>query len=132
MKPTHGDLKPFSVLRTIGEVAEQIDVPQYVLRFWESKFSQIAPEKHRGKRYYRPEDIVVLREIKTLLYEEKYTIKGVQSFLQQKSKNIPENKDIVEKEVLQAADKKRLQSILKTLRTSRTLLKKVLDDQCVL
>ena len=132
MEPTHGDLKLFSALRTIGEVAEQIDVPQYVLRFWESKFSQIAPEKHRGRRYYRPEDIIVLREIKTLLYEEKYTIKGVQSFLQQKSKNIPENKDIVEKEVLQAADKKRLQSILKTLRTSRTLLKKVLDDQCVL
>lgn len=65
--------------RTISEVATELDVPQHVLRFWETKFSQIKPLKRGGgRRYYRPEDVEVLRGIRALLYNEGFTIKGVQ------------------------------------------------------
>lgn len=65
--------------RTISEVAMELDVPQHVLRFWETKFTQIKPLKRGGgRRYYRPEDIDLLRGIRTLLYHDGYTIKGVQ------------------------------------------------------
>ena len=65
--------------RTISEVADDLDVPQHVLRFWETKFSFIRPMKRAGgRRFYRPQDIVVLAEVRRLLHEEGYTIKGVQ------------------------------------------------------
>lgn len=65
--------------RTISEVATELDVPQHVLRFWESKFSHIRPLKRGGgRRYYRPEDVELLRGVRTLLYNDGYTIKGVQ------------------------------------------------------
>jgi DNA-binding transcriptional MerR regulator len=65
--------------RTISEVADDLDVPQHVLRFWETKFSQIKPLKRAGgRRYYRPEDIDLLRGIRVLLYTDGFTIKGVQ------------------------------------------------------
>jgi DNA-binding transcriptional MerR regulator len=65
--------------RTISEVAESLDLPQHVLRFWESRFPQIKPLKRGGgRRYYRPDDVELLRAIKHLLYDEGYTIKGVQ------------------------------------------------------
>ncbi len=65
--------------RTISEVSNELDVPQHVLRFWESKFSQIRPMKRGGgRRYYRPEDVDLLRGIQTLLYSDGFTIKGVQ------------------------------------------------------
>lgn len=65
--------------RTISEVAEQLDLPQHVLRFWESKFTQIKPLKRGGnRRYYRPEDVNLITAIKTLLHTEGYTIRGVQ------------------------------------------------------
>tara|TARA_R110002096_G_scaffold126381_3_gene273197 strand:- start:3018 stop:3494 length:477 start_codon:yes stop_codon:yes gene_type:complete len=65
--------------RTISEVAEQLDLPQHVLRFWESKFSQIKPLKRGGnRRYYRPDDVALITAIKTLLHTEGYTIRGVQ------------------------------------------------------
>ena len=70
--------------RTISEVAEELDVPQHVLRFWESKFSQIKPMKRGGgRRYYRPHDIQLLRGIRYLLYGEGYTIRGVQKILRE-------------------------------------------------
>lgn len=69
--------KSESALKTISEAAKALDVPQHVLRFWESKFPQIKPTKLRGgRRYYRPEDMAVLTRIHTLLYKEGYTIKG--------------------------------------------------------
>ena len=69
-------------MRTISEVAEELELPQHVLRFWETRFSQIKPMKHRGgRRYYRAEDIDLLRGIKSLLYDEGYTIRGVQRLL---------------------------------------------------
>ena len=70
--------------RTISEVAEEVNVPQHVLRFWESRFSQIRPLKRGGgRRYYRPEDIDLLRGVRHLLYGEGYTIRGVQRILRE-------------------------------------------------
>lgn len=74
--------KSVSAFRTISEVSAELDVPQHVLRFWESKFTQLRPLKRGGgRRYYRPEDLTLLRRIHTLLYSEGYTIKGVQKVL---------------------------------------------------
>ncbi len=68
--------------RTISEVAEDLDLPQHVLRFWETRFSQIKPLKRGGgRRYYRPGDVDLLKGIRQLLYGEGYTIKGVQRIL---------------------------------------------------
>jgi DNA-binding transcriptional MerR regulator len=65
--------------RTISEAAEELGVPQHVLRFWETRFSFIRPMKRAGgRRFYRPQDITVLRGVRTLLHDEGYTIKGVQ------------------------------------------------------
>src|SRR3981189_3459800 len=76
--------KSAQAFRTISEVATELDVPQHVLRFWESKFSQVRPLKRGGgRRYYRPEDVDLLRRIRTLLYEDGYTIKGVQRLLKE-------------------------------------------------
>jgi DNA-binding transcriptional MerR regulator len=76
--------KSRAAFRTISEVADELDVAQHVLRFWETKFHQIRPLKRGGgRRYYRPEDIDLLRNIKHLLYTEGYTIKGVQRLLRQ-------------------------------------------------
>jgi DNA-binding transcriptional MerR regulator len=70
--------------RTISEVADDLDVPQHVLRFWESKFPQIRPMKRAGgRRYYRPDDVDLLRGIRHLLYGEGYTIRGVQRILRE-------------------------------------------------
>ena len=75
-------MKSASAFRTISEVATDLDVPQHVLRFWETKFSQIRPLKRGGgRRYYRPEDVELLRAIRALLYGDGYTIKGVQKLL---------------------------------------------------
>jgi DNA-binding transcriptional MerR regulator len=74
--------KSASAFRTISEVADQLDVPQHVLRFWETRFAQIRPLKRAGgRRYYRPEDVELLRRIRGLLYQQGYTIKGVQKLL---------------------------------------------------
>lgn len=70
--------------RTISEVAEELEVPQHVLRFWETRFSQIKPMKRSGgRRYYRPDDVDLLRGIRRLLYGEGYTIRGVQRILKE-------------------------------------------------
>src|SRR3954467_9478446 len=71
--------------RTISEVADDLDLPQHVLRFWETRFSQIKPMKRGGgRRYYRPEDVELLRGIRLLLYSEGFTIRGVQRLLKEK------------------------------------------------
>ena len=74
--------KSRQAFRTISEVAKELDVPQHVLRFWETKFSYVKPMKRGGnRRYYRPEDVVLLQAIRYSLYSEGYTIKGVQKLL---------------------------------------------------
>ncbi|MBT7450272.1 MAG: MerR family transcriptional regulator [Rhodospirillaceae bacterium] len=71
--------KSEAAYRTISEVAAELSVPQHVLRFWESKFSQVRPLKRGGgRRYYRPEDVTLLKRIRSLLYDDGLTIKGVQ------------------------------------------------------
>src|SRR5437764_10677699 len=71
---------------TISEVADELDVPQHVLRFWESRFREIKPMKRGGgRRYYRPDDVALLRGIRHLLYGEGYTIRGVQRILREHS-----------------------------------------------
>lgn len=74
--------KSATAFRTISEVADELNVQQHVLRFWETKFSQVKPLKRGGgRRYYRPEDVALLKKIHHLLYTEGYTIKGVQKLM---------------------------------------------------
>jgi DNA-binding transcriptional MerR regulator len=78
------DNKAPDAFRTISEVADELDLPQHVLRFWESRFHEIKPMKRGGgRRYYRPDDIDLLRGIRHLLYGEGYTIRGVQRILRE-------------------------------------------------
>jgi DNA-binding transcriptional MerR regulator len=75
--------KSAAAFRTIGEAADELDVPAHVLRFWETRFPQIRPVKRSGgRRYYRPEDIELLRRIRHWLYQDGYTIRGVQQLLE--------------------------------------------------
>jgi DNA-binding transcriptional MerR regulator len=91
--PASGRGKSADAFRTISEVATELEVPQHVLRFWESKFPQVRPLKRAGgRRYYRPDDVTLLRRIRQCLYEQGYTIKGVQKLLREgalKTDDIP-------------------------------------------
>ena len=79
--------KAASAYKTISEVSDALDIPAHVLRFWESKFSQLKPMKRSGgRRYYRQEDIALLEIIKSLLYDEGYTIKGAQARMSKRRK----------------------------------------------
>ncbi len=79
MSAAESTTKSATAFRTISEVSGDLKVPQHVLRFWETKFPQIKPLKRAGRRrYYRPEDLTILRRIRDLLYKDGYTIKGVQ------------------------------------------------------
>ena len=76
--------KSLTAFRTISEVSTELDIPQHVLRFWEGKFSNLKPLKRAGgRRYYRPEDLELLKRIRALLYDEGYTIKGVQKLIRE-------------------------------------------------
>lgn len=73
--------KSADAFRTISEAADELDIPAHVLRFWESKFAQISPLKRAGgRRFYRPQDLQLLRGVKRLLYEDGYTIKGARKY----------------------------------------------------
>jgi DNA-binding transcriptional MerR regulator len=81
-----------NAFRTISEVADDLHIPQHVLRFWETKFPQVKPMKRGGgRRYYRPDDIALLRRISDLLYIQGYTIKGVQRLLREGGGHLSEN-----------------------------------------
>ncbi len=82
-------IKSPEAFRTISEVSKDLSLPQHVLRFWETKFAQIKPIKRGGgRRYYRPEDVDLLKGIKNLLYNDGYTIRGVQKVIKE---NGPKN-----------------------------------------
>jgi DNA-binding transcriptional MerR regulator len=84
--------KSADAFRTISEVADELHVPQHVLRFWETKFPQVRPLKRGGgRRYYRPEDVLLLRRVADLLYTQGYTIKGVQRLLREGGGALQEN-----------------------------------------
>ncbi|MCS6933038.1 MAG: MerR family transcriptional regulator [Acetobacteraceae bacterium] len=83
-EPGRGRQKAAAAFRTISEVAEELHIPQHVLRFWETKFPDLKPLKRGGgRRYYRPEDVALVRRIGELLYQKGYTIKGVQRLLKE-------------------------------------------------
>lgn len=115
--------------RTISEVATDLDVPQHVLRFWESKFTQVRPLKRGGgRRYYRPEDVDLLRFIRALLYEQGYTIRGVQKVLKEQNRKGGDDggEAAAEGGALTADHRKRLSTVLKDLHHARDQLRKVL------
>ncbi|KKJ75887.1 transcriptional regulator [Kiloniella litopenaei] len=91
MSAAESSTKSAAAFRTISEVSGDLNVPQHVLRFWETKFPQVKPLKRAGRRrYYRPEDLKILRQIRDLLYKDGYTIKGVQKLFKEgafKAKN---------------------------------------------
>ncbi len=119
----HGG-KSAAAFRTISEVAEDLDVPQHVLRFWETKFAQVRPLKRGGgRRYYRPEDVELLRHIRDLLYTEGYTIKGVQRLLRESGGRAVE--ESAEGEGLSASQRAELKALKDELMALRELLKSV-------
>jgi DNA-binding transcriptional MerR regulator len=86
--------KSDAAFRTISEVAAELNVPQHVLRFWETKFSQVRPLKRGGgRRYYRPEDVILLKRIRGLLYTDGMTIKGVQKLLRESGAKVEARAD---------------------------------------
>jgi len=128
--PLRRSSKSASAFRTISEVASELSVPQHVLRFWEGKFSQVSPLKRGGgRRYYRPEDIVLLRRIRFLLYEEGYTIMGVQKLLRngdsQHAKRPNNIEGVAVKSGIGPAQREELRSILGELEELRNTLRKL-------
>ena len=114
--------------RTIGEVSEALDVPQHVLRFWETKFPQVRPLKRGGgRRYYRPEDVALLRHIQHLLRVEKYTVSGVQKLLRERASRpgapplVPDSIEV--ESPLAPEDRARAAQVLDELCTLRDLLR---------
>tara|TARA_Y100000816_G_C25932749_1_gene486427 strand:+ start:346 stop:774 length:429 start_codon:yes stop_codon:yes gene_type:complete len=129
------NVKSPEAFRTISEVSKDLSLPQHVLRFWETKFVQIKPIKRGGgRRYYRPEDVKLLKGIKSLLYNDGYTIRGVQKVI--KENGIRQLLESYQKNKYFTEDKKNnnyssKQSILNQHNMSETKRKKlinVLDD----
>jgi DNA-binding transcriptional MerR regulator len=114
--------KSAAAFRTISEVSQDLDVPQHVLRFWESKFTPVRPLKRGGgRRYYRPEDVDLLRRIRNLLYTDGYTIKGVQRLLREGHGKL----ETVDKVALvPASDRATLEKALEDLVEIRDLLRR--------
>ena len=125
--------------RTISEVSNDLEVPPHVLRFWETKFPQIKPLKRGGgRRYYRPEDVSLLRQIRQLLYNDGYTIKGVQRLLKEGAlkntvqsgvvtANEPNEQKLPQNSTTSSQEKAALRSIVDELQALRKLLSNVLD-----
>ena len=125
--------------RTISEVSNDLEVPPHVLRFWETKFPQIKPLKRGGgRRYYRPEDVALLRQIRQLLYNDGYTIKGVQRLLKEGAlKNTAQSGVVTANEsdkqkqpqnsTTSSQEKAALRLIVDELQALRKLLSTVLD-----
>ncbi len=119
--------KSAQAFRTISEAATELDLPQHVLRFWETKFPHIRPLKRGGgRRYYRPEDLLLLRRIRDLLYDDGYTIKGVQKLLRRNDGKAPGNGgDDIPREgiVLDSRQQAELEDVLGELEELRDLLR---------
>ena len=109
--------KSSDAYRTISEVAAALDVPAHVLRFWETKFSNLRPLKRSGgRRYYRPDDIAVLIRIRDLLYTDGFTIKGAQRFLKTKEALAPTVAGVDAATDIEASDFAAVQAILASAR----------------
>ena len=126
--------------RTISEVSSDLEVPPHVLRFWETKFPQIKPLKRGGgRRYYRPEDVSLLRQIRQLLYNDGYTIKGVQRLLKEgalknttqlgaMTANESDEQKQPQNSTTSSQEKAALRLIVDELQALRKLLSTVLDN----
>ena len=119
--------------QTISEVSVQLDVPAHVLRFWESKFSVLKPLKRSGgRRYYRTEDIQILKSIKFLLYDEGYTIKGAQNSLKKRTSAFePVQKNVAERPssaIQQSEAEANLYKAESLLKDANKILKKLLGQ----
>ncbi len=126
-------MKSPEAFRTISEVSKDLSLPQHVLRFWETKFAQIKPIKRGGgRRYYRPEDVKLLKGIKNLLYNDGYTIRGVQKVIKEngtKKLLVSRSKKNNFKENTESNPNTLLESPKYNLgETKRDKLVKVLDD----
>jgi len=122
--------KSESAYKTISEVSQELDVPQHVLRFWENHFPQVKPSRMRGaRRYYRPEDIELLKKIKMLLYQQGYTIKGAKKAVKDKNhlpdSPPPETKE-ASKQAAQMSGKKGAKPDVKILVNELRVLKSML------
>ncbi len=118
--------KSATAYRTISEVSDELAVPQHVLRFWETKFSQVRPLKRGGgRRYYRPEDVDLLRQIRDLLYTDGYTIKGVQRLLRDSASRVPAREPALEDAELSDRQRRELESLRDELAALRALLRSV-------
>jgi DNA-binding transcriptional MerR regulator len=114
-EPTRSKGKSAAAFRTISEVATALDVPQHVLRFWETRFPQIKPLKRGGgRRYYRPEDVTLLHDIRRLLYSEGYTIKGVQRLMREGSLKASREAELATEKVVQALTPVPIETVDKT------------------
>lgn len=122
--------------RSISEAAEELDVPQHVLRFWETKFSFIRPMKRAGgRRFYRPQDLAVLKGVRRLLHDEGYTIKGVQKLHKEQGvrrllalADFDDAPASVESAQLDLAGQDRLWRVLETLEAAKARLDQRLGD----
>ena len=126
--------KSRSAYRTISEVSNEIDVPAHVLRFWETKFLQIKPLKRGGgRRYYRPEDVTLLKTIRQFLYNDGYTIKGVQRLLKggliktasnqmDTERNLVPATSEIETEGFSIKNKNEIKAIIEELKVLKSLL----------
>ncbi len=128
-EPRRGE-KSAAAFRTISEVATDLGLPQHVLRFWETKFSQVRPLKRGGgRRYYRPEDVVLLRRIRHLLHDEGYTIRGVQKLLRQDgtrgeaTEAPPATGEAPAEPAFDKGKRRELEALLKELESLRDLLR---------
>ena len=123
--------KSAEAFRTISEAAGELELPQHVLRFWETKFPHIRPLKRGGgRRYYRPEDLLLLRRIRDLLYEDGYTIRGVQKLLRRNDGKKRGNDDDSQREgiVINKRQLAELADVLGELEELRDLLRAAPKD----
>ena len=126
--------KSKAAFRTIAEVADEIGVATHVLRFWETKFPQIKPMKRSGgRRYYRPDDVEVVKTIKHYLYEQRYTIEGVQKLFKEKGvkglvgEEIQKDFFTVPERDLDTGSRELLTSLQQQLRDLKTKLAEALE-----
>ncbi len=128
LAPSRRVEKSPSAFRTISEVAEELEVPQHVLRFWETRFPQVRPLKRGGgRRYYRPEDVDTLRRIRSLLYDQGYTIRGVQRLLREGGVKHEPSGPAFEESAAADADARRpeLETVLNDLQEIRAMVEDI-------
>jgi DNA-binding transcriptional MerR regulator len=122
--------KAATAYKTIGEVSEALDVPTHVLRFWEKKFKQISPYKNNGRRYYTPEDIDIIQNIKFLLYTKGLTIPGVIKHLSESPKSVKTSTSAITSQALPEDAIAAITNIIKAIKHIKSQLKEAIGEDC--